>query len=178
MPKKLCFTGPFDRQHGKWDETLLQSEREHLYQIYWSLWRKLRWKKSLLVIYKILRRFVSTLTADDKQYLLNRDNLMNPIQMQLSQKQKTFFQFFFSIFESYIKFSTFPEKRSPSELIYSRKYRLRKTWLDKFLKSRVSENTSTDIKKNETKHCCNLNDSTFTMFINHCKGSCIGKTLF
>ena len=104
MPKKLCFTGPFDRQHGKWDETLLQSEREHLYQIYWSLWRKLRWKKSLLVIYKILRRFVSTLTADDKQYLLNRDNLMNPIQMQLSQKQKTFFQFFFSIFESYIKF--------------------------------------------------------------------------
>ena len=42
------------------------------------------------MIYKILRLFVNTLTADDKHYLLNRDNLTQPIQMQLSQKQKTF----------------------------------------------------------------------------------------
>ena len=34
MSKKLCFTGPFDRQHGKWVETLLISERQHLYHIY------------------------------------------------------------------------------------------------------------------------------------------------
>ena len=25
---------------------------------------------------------------------------------------------------------------------------------------------------------CNLNGSTFTIFINHCEGSCIGKSLF
>ena len=30
MSKKFCFTGPFKRQHGKWVETLLQSERQHL----------------------------------------------------------------------------------------------------------------------------------------------------
>ena len=26
MAKKLCFTGPLERQHGKWFEKLLQSE--------------------------------------------------------------------------------------------------------------------------------------------------------
>ena len=55
-------------------------------------------------MYKILRLFANTLTADDKHYLLNRDNLTQPIQMQLSQKQKTFSQFFFCVFKIYIKF--------------------------------------------------------------------------
>ena len=50
------------------------------------------------MIQKILRLFVNTLTADDKHYLLNRDNLAQLIQMQLSQKQKTFAEFFFFFF--------------------------------------------------------------------------------
>ena len=37
----------------------------------------------------------NTLTVNDKHYLLNRDNLTQPIQIQLSEKQKTFFNFFF-----------------------------------------------------------------------------------
>ena len=37
---------------------------------------------------------VSTLAADEKYPVLNRDNLTIPIQMQLSQKQKTFLNFF------------------------------------------------------------------------------------
>ena len=28
--KKSCFRGPFEKQHGKWDQTLLKSERRHL----------------------------------------------------------------------------------------------------------------------------------------------------
>ena len=28
MSKKSCFRGSFDRQHGKWLETLLQSKRQ------------------------------------------------------------------------------------------------------------------------------------------------------
>ena len=47
-------------------------------------------EKSLLVIHKILMLFLNTLTVDEKHYLLNRDNLTPPIQIQLSQKQKTF----------------------------------------------------------------------------------------
>ena len=34
MFKKLRFTGPFNREHGKWDATLLQFERQQLYIIY------------------------------------------------------------------------------------------------------------------------------------------------
>ena len=62
--------------------------------------------------------------------------------------------------------------------MYFWKYRLRKLWLDKCLKSLVSEDILTDNKENGSKHCSNLNDSTFTIFINHCEGSCIGKILF
>ena len=41
------------------------------------------------------RKTVDTLTADGKHYLLNRDNVTQPIQMRLSEKQKTFPPFFF-----------------------------------------------------------------------------------
>ena len=34
MSQNLCFRGTFDRQHGKWVETLLQSERKDLSHIY------------------------------------------------------------------------------------------------------------------------------------------------
>ena len=52
-------------------------------------------KKSLLVIHKILRVFFNRMRVDDKHYLLNRDKLSQPIQVQLSQKQKAFSHFFF-----------------------------------------------------------------------------------
>ena len=54
-------------------------------------------EKSLLVIHKILRLLVNTLTADDKHYLLNRNNLAQPIQIELSEKQKIFSEFFSGI---------------------------------------------------------------------------------
>ena len=47
---------------------------------------------------------VITLTTDDKHYLVNRDNLMQPINKPLPEKQKDFSQFFFRIFKIYIKF--------------------------------------------------------------------------
>ena len=51
---------------------------------------KFSWKKSLVVISKILGLFLNTLSADDKYSLLKRENSMQPIQMQLSNKQKVF----------------------------------------------------------------------------------------
>ena len=47
------------------------------------------------MIHKIVRLFVNTLTVDEKHYLLIRDNLTQPIQIQLSQKQKTFVKLFY-----------------------------------------------------------------------------------
>ena len=76
----------------------------------------MRWKKSLSVIQKIHRLFVNILTADDKHYLLDRDILAQPIQMQLSQKQKNFSAFFFSFFaflKSILNFKHLPKNADP-----------------------------------------------------------------
>ena len=94
MYKERCFTVPFNKPHGKRAQTLFKYERPHHYHIYSSLWSQLSLKKSLLVICKILRQFVNTFTVDDKYSLLNRDNLVQAIQMQLPGKQKTFSQLF------------------------------------------------------------------------------------
>ena len=34
MSKKSCFRRPFDKQNGKWSQTLMKSVRQHLYHIY------------------------------------------------------------------------------------------------------------------------------------------------
>ena len=49
---------------------------------------------SLLFTWQMLGMFFNTLAADEKYPLLKRDNLTVPIQMQLSQKHKTFSEFF------------------------------------------------------------------------------------
>ena len=56
------------------------------------------------MILKSLRLFVNTFTVDDNHYLVNRDNLTQPIQMQLSLKQKTFYQFFAAFLKSSLNF--------------------------------------------------------------------------
>ena len=48
-------------------------------------------------------------------------------------------------------------------------YWLWKTWLDKRLKSIVLEDPLTSNMVNGRKHCWNLNDSTFTIFIDPCR---------
>ena len=70
-------------------------------------------EKSLLVIHKILRLLVNTLTADDKHYLLNRDNLAQPIQIQLSEKQKIFSEFFLPFLKSVLNFKDLRMKDEP-----------------------------------------------------------------
>ena len=62
------------------------------------------------MIQKILRLFVNTLTVNDKHYLLNRDNLIKQIEMQLSEKQKTFSEFFFPVLKSILNFKHYPKK--------------------------------------------------------------------
>ena len=67
----------------------------------------------MLVLSKMLRVFVDTLTADDKYFPLNRDNLTQPIQILLSQKQKTPSQFFFAFLKSTLNFDHFHRKDDP-----------------------------------------------------------------
>ena len=62
--------------------------------------------------------------------------------------------------------------------MYFRDLTLRKMLQHKSLKGRFSEDPSTDNITNDLKHCCNPNNSTFTIFINHCEGNCAGESLF
>ena len=78
--------------------------------------------------WKVLRLFVNTPTADDKYSVLSRDNSMQTIQMHLSQKQKTFSDFFCAFFKSTSNFEHFqtkmtliayvsPKLRTPKDLV-------------------------------------------------------------
>ena len=65
------------------------------------------------MIRKIPRRFVNILIVDKKHYLLNRDNLTETIQMQLSKKQKTFSAILFAFLKSILIFKHLPTKDDP-----------------------------------------------------------------
>ena len=64
----------------------------------------------MLVLRKILGLFVNTLSEDDRYCLLYKDNLLQPIQILLSQKQKTFSQFFSGFLKSTLNFEHFEKK--------------------------------------------------------------------
>ena len=173
---KSLFKGSFRKEHGKCSQTLLKFAWQNLYHIYWSLWRQLTFKNFLLVICKISRLFPNTLSADGKGCLLNRDNLTEPIHMQLSEKQKTFCDCFSAFLKSRLNFEHFFKKRWPSLLMYFRNYGPGKTLLDECLRSPLSNDPSKTNMVNAPKHCRNVKDSIFTIFIDRCEGNSLEKS--
>ena len=113
MSKKSCFRGPFKKQDYKLAQILLKFEQQCLYHIYWLQGGQLSLINSLLLLCKFLRLFVNTLTADNKYSFLNRDNLTQPIQMQLSQKQNFFSEFFANLLKASLNFEHFQKKDDP-----------------------------------------------------------------
>ena len=80
----------------------------------------------MLVLCKFLKLLVKTLTDDEKYSLLYRENLTQPIQILLSQKPKTFCQFFSAFSKSTLNFAHFQKKddhhsRCGSQLTVSQK---------------------------------------------------------
>ena len=70
--------------------------------------------------------FFNTLTADDQYSLLNRDNLLQQIRPQLSQKRQAFSQFFVAFSKSTLNFEHLQKKddlhsRFISEITHSEK---------------------------------------------------------
>ena len=53
------------------------------------------------------------MTADDKYFLLNKENLTQPIQILLSQKEKTFSHSFFAFHKSALNFEHFKKQDDP-----------------------------------------------------------------
>ena len=64
----------------------------------------------MLVLSKFLRLLVQALTDDEKYSLLYRENLTQPIQILLSQKRKTFSEFFSAFSKSTLNFDIFKKK--------------------------------------------------------------------
>ena len=73
-----------------------------------------------------------TLSAYQRQFNINNSDT-------IISKRKIFFSIFSCISKIYIKFSTCPKKWWSLQLMYFRKNWLQKIWLDKCLKSGVSE---------------------------------------
>ena len=93
-----------------------------------------------------------TLATDEKYLVLNRDNLMIPIQMQLSQKKHFFSQFFPAFLKSRLNFEYFEKKDHPHSFCIS-EITTFKTCLNKSLKRPVSEDASRSNMVNVPKHC-------------------------
>ena len=91
-------------QNVKVCQVLAKSPWESFYHVFSSFWGKLIWKLFPLVLGKILGVFVKTLTADGKYPVQYCENLQLPIQMQLSEKRKTFSPFFF--FFQFLEYSS------------------------------------------------------------------------
>ena len=68
------------------------------------------WKILSLLTWQNLGLLVNTLAANDKYPVLYRDTLMILIQMQLSQKQRKFSQYFTAFLKSTLNFEYFEQK--------------------------------------------------------------------
>ena len=117
------------------------------------------------------------MAVNEKYPVRNRDNLTIPIQMQLSLKEKGFSQFFAAFLKSRLNFEHFEKKKMTLAALVFPKLRTPKTWLDKCLKSHVSEDPSTRNMVKVLKQCWSLHHRPFFIFIDHCEGNWIGKSL-
>ena len=103
----------FYSQQVKRFQTLVKSSWEHFYHILWSLWGEMIWNISTWLKFDIIGLFANTWTADYKYPVPDCENLLFPIQIQLSQKQETFSQFFIPFMESPSNFEHFRKKEDP-----------------------------------------------------------------
>ena len=62
--------------------------------------------------------FSNTFAADEKYPVFISDNLTLPIQMQLSQQQKTFFQFLAKFLQSRLNFKYFEKKMTLVDFVF------------------------------------------------------------
>ena len=90
--------------------------------------------------------------------------------MQLSQNQKFFYHFPATVLKSKLSFENFEKEMTLTAFVFP-KLRTLKTWLDKSLKSPVSEDCSKSNVVNLPKHCLNQHHSTLIIFIDQCQGS-------
>ena len=157
--------------------THFKSERQPLRHIYCSTGRQFSGKKSLLVICQRLRLFVKTMTTVQKCSLPNRNNLKQPIHMQLSQKLKTFCSFIFH-FRNLGKILDIFRKKMRLVAYLILRLRRAKIMVRYMRKSPTSDYPSKRNIVNGSQICLNLSDSTCGIFIAQREGNLVAKSLF
>ena len=177
MSKTVRFRGPLDKQHATRHKALLKSASQNIYPIHWSLPTQLGLKKSLLFTCQILGLLLNTLAPNEKYPVLNRDNLTIQIQMQLSQKQKSFSEFVAIVSKSRLNFEHFEKRKMALTAFVVQILRTLKTWLGKCLKSPITEEPPRTNVVNVPKHCWNLHHSIFIRFTDYCRVMWVGKNL-
>ena len=166
MSKRPCLREPFDKQNGKRVHALLKCASQHLYQIDWLLLSYLSSKTSLLLTCQILGLLCNILAADEKCPVVNRDNLTIRIQMQLSEKRKTFSIIFNAFLKCRLNFQYFETKDDPHRF-WIFEITDSENVVRQISKSPSLEDPSTRNMVNVSKHCWNLHRSTFIIFIDH-----------
>ena len=126
MSKKCRFRRTFEKQHGKRAQALLKSPSQHRHNIHWLLPSQLSWKKSPLLTCKILGLLVNKLVPEEKNPVLNRGNLTIPIQVQLSQKGKTFSRLSAAFLKGRLNFKDISNEKMTFIDLYFGSYGLRK----------------------------------------------------
>ena len=110
MCKKSLFRAPLDKKHFKHAQTLVKSASQYSDHIHWPLASKSCSKKCLILTWQILGLLVNTMAGDENYPVLNRVNLRIPIKIQLSEKRKTFSQFYAAFLKSRLNFEDFEKK--------------------------------------------------------------------
>ena len=139
MPIKALVRTLMDIQDVKVWETLLKLTRQYFRHIFWSLWKKISSKNSVLVLSKILRLFVTILTPDDKNSLSVKASVKRKKSIyNYLQIEKHFLNFFLLFPSLHQILNNFLKKMILRGEFFSH-YRLQKAGLLKCLKSPVSK---------------------------------------
>ena len=117
MHKRSCLWKLFGNQHVRESKKLLKYGKRHLNQTCLSLWGTLNKKEFLLLESQTFWLLVNTLAVDHDYSCSSRENLLLPIQIQLSKKH--ILRTFYRIFEIYIEYWTFEKKMLASEFSIS-----------------------------------------------------------
>ena len=110
MSIESCFSTPQDSHHVEGSLTLLQPAPQQFDHLFSSLWENFCCKKYFLVISEILRPIANSLTPNEMYPPDNRENLLQPIQMKLSQRLKLSAQLFTAFLKSTFNFKHFEKK--------------------------------------------------------------------
>ena len=131
----------------------------------------------MLVLCKSLRLFVKILTDDEKYCLLYRDNLSQPFQILLSQKQKTYSQLFSTFLKSTLNYAHFQIKDDPhSWCVYQITVSENGDSIN-ICKLRFKRSLPQKNMAKRPKDCRNLHNATFTMFAHPSEHNSVGKSL-